>query len=76
MNVVDFSVLRKDAEHVAFGEMNGEIANVDPGRVLVLGVPGGGREGEALRELEVVYSLDFVDYVHGDMSRAGRTGLT
>jgi len=45
MDIVDFAVLAKDANDVAFGEVEREGADVDPGGGRVFGVPGGGGVG-------------------------------
>jgi hypothetical protein len=60
------AILREDCDDVSFGEVEVEAADVDVGRVAVVGVPGG-VGGDDFFEFALVEALDLLDLVHGDV---------
>ena len=64
MNIFNFSILAKDANNIAFGEIEWERTDIDPGARSILCVPRGGGVSEAAGEFDCVDSLDFRYYIH------------
>jgi hypothetical protein len=67
------AILREDCDDVSFGEVEVEAADVDVGRVAVVGVPGC-VGGDDFFELALVEALDLLDLVHGGLRWRGAKG--
>lgn len=61
------AILGEDCDDVSFGQVEVEAADVDVGRVAVVGVPGCIR-GDDLFQLALVEALDLFDLIHDGMS--------
>ena len=71
----DLSPLTHEADDISLRQLVGEAAEVDPGGVLVLVVPGCRRAPEdAVLQLELGDPLDLSDHVHGGGSQKRRGG--